>query len=153
MDQQAIHYRRARFSTRLPTDRRYTPWHFWLKLTPDGTWHIGFTSFAIRMLGDLVEHGFNVKPGEMVNLGQTVGWVEGFKAITDLYAVAAGEFAGGNPAIDQDITLIDSDPYGQGWLYSVRGQPDAHAIDAQAYAAILDATIDRMKSEPDQKNC
>lgn len=143
---QIIRYQRARFSARLPADRLYTPSHFWLAQAEGGIWRVGFTEFALRMLGDLVEHGFSAKPGEAVEFGQTVGWVEGFKTITDLCSAAAGEFVGANPAIDQDITLIDSDPYGQGWLYAVRGQPDAKAVSARAYCDILNATIDRIKA-------
>jgi glycine cleavage system H protein len=146
MDQPPIiHYKRARFVAKLPADRLYTPWHFWIAPAGEGLWRVGFTDFALRMLGELVEHGFSLKDGDAVKLGQTVGWVEGFKALTDLYSVVEGEFAGGNPAIEKDITLIDSDPYGQGWLYAVRGRPDPKAVDAQAYTGMLDATIDRMK--------
>jgi glycine cleavage system H protein len=97
------------------------------------------------MLGDFVEHGFEPKIGDRVTVGQTIGWVEGFKALTDLYCVADGEFAGGNPALEQDITLADSQPYGGGWLYAVRGTPDPGATDVHGYAAMLDLTIDKMK--------
>src|SRR6185312_12180859 len=53
-----IAYKRSRFSTRLPTDRLYTPSHFWCAAEPEGVWRVGFTKFATRMLGDLVEFGF-----------------------------------------------------------------------------------------------
>jgi glycine cleavage system H protein len=65
--------------------------------------------------------------------------------LTDLYCVAEGEFAGGNPALEQDVTLADSQPYGDGWLYAVRGKPDPGATDVHGYAALLDLTIDKMK--------
>src|SRR4029079_7441193 len=71
-----VSYRRSRFSTRLPDDRRYTASHYWLLEVEPGTWRVGFTQFATRMLGDLVEHGFEVKPGAAVELGDTVGWIE-----------------------------------------------------------------------------
>src|SRR4051794_19211096 len=80
-------YRRSRFSTELPTDRLYTPSHFWLAEVEAGLWQVGLTRFACRMLGELVEHGFEVKPGEAVEVGQTIGWVEAFKAVADLYCV------------------------------------------------------------------
>jgi glycine cleavage system H protein len=139
-----VSYRRSRFSTRLPDDRRYTPSHYWLLEVEPGTWRVGFTQFATRMLGDLVEYGFEVKPGEPVELGQTVGWVEAFKAITDLYGVVAGSFAGGNPALDDDPTVFDKDPYGGGWLYLVRGTPDPNTVDAHGYTALLDLAIDKI---------
>jgi glycine cleavage system H protein len=141
---ECLPYKRSRFSTRLPVDRRYSPSHFWLKEMEPGVWRIGFTRFATRMLGDLVEHGFSARGGEMVAVGQVIGWVEGFKALTDLYCVAAGEFLGGNPAIEQDPTLIDADPYGEGWLYAVRGTPGEDALDAQGYARVLDLNIAKM---------
>lgn len=142
---ECLSYKRSRFSTRLPTDRRYAPSHFWLLAAEGGVWRIGFTKFATRMLGDLVEHGFSAKSGEPVAVGQVIGWVEGFKAITDLYCVAEGEFLGGNPALEKDPTLIDSDPYGEGWLYAIRGTPEADAMDAEAYARVLDLHIDKMQ--------
>ena len=73
--------------------------------------------------------------------------MEGFKALTDLYCVADGQFVGGNSALEKDITLADSDPYGQGWLYAVRGTPDPGATDVHGYAAMLDLTIDKMQSK------
>src|SRR4051794_5073646 len=82
-----IYYKRSRFSSRLPADRLYSPSHFWMLETEPGLWRVGFTKFATRMLGDFVEHGFAVKPDDPVSLGQAIGWVEGFKALTDLYCV------------------------------------------------------------------
>src|SRR6185503_4239046 len=93
-----IHYRRSRFSTRLLTDRLYTPSHFWVKEHEPGVWRVGLTKFAARMLGDVVDVAFDTAPGTLVQLGDTVGWFEGFKARTDLYSVVAGRFAGPNPA-------------------------------------------------------
>ena len=141
---QTVSYRRARFSTRLPAGRLYTPSHQWLEADGEGGWRVGYTKFATRMLGDLVEFGFNVAPGERVEVGQTIGWVEGFKAVTDLFCVLSGEFAGANPELEGDVTLIDSDPYGRGWLYRVRGEPEAGSVDVRGYVELLDLTIDRM---------
>jgi glycine cleavage system H protein len=142
-----FYYKRSRFSSRLPTDRLYTQSHFWALQAEPRLWRIGFTKFATRMLGDLVEHGFTVKMCDPVTVGQTIGWIEGFKALTDLYCVADGEFAGANPALEQDVTLTDADPYGRGWLYAVRGTVDPSATDVHGYAAMLDLTIDKMKEK------
>jgi glycine cleavage system H protein len=141
---QTVAYRRARFGTRLPANRRYTAAHYWLLEQESGLWRIGFTKFATRMLGELVDFGFTPAAGDAVELGQAIGWVEGFKAVTDIYAVAAGQFLGINPEADRDISLIDSDPYGRGWLYQVRGTPDPASLDIHGYVAVLDATIDKM---------
>ena len=142
-----VYYKRSRFSSRLPADRLYTPSHFWVAEVEPGVWRVGFTKFATRMLGDLVEHGFQVKPGDAVTVGQTIGWVEGFKALTDLYCVIDGEFAGTNPALERDVTLTDADPYGQGWLYTARGRPDVNSVDVQGYTQLLDLSIDKMREK------
>jgi glycine cleavage system H protein len=140
-----IHYRRSRFATRLAGDRLYTASHFWVLEHEPGLWRVGLTKFAARMLGDVVDLGFDATAGTRVALGDAVGWLEGFKARTDLYTVVAGTFATANPELENDIDIIDRDRYGRGWLYEVRGTPDADACDAEGYAAMLDATIDRMR--------
>jgi glycine cleavage system H protein len=142
-----IAYKRSRFSTRLPSERLYTASHFWLAQIEPGLWRVGFTRFATRMLGDIVEVGFETKLADPIRVGQTIGWVEGFKALTDLYSVGDGGFAGGNPDVEQDTTLIDRDPYAKGWLYALRGNPEPNSVDVQGYIRILDATIDKMQSQ------
>lgn len=112
-----------------------------------GLWRVGFTKFATRMLGDLVEHGFEVKPDERVEVGQTIGWVEGFKATTDLYCVANGVFREANLDLERDPALLDGDPYGKGWLYVVEGEPDPGSVDMQGYVAMLDLAIDKIQGK------
>jgi len=141
-----IPYKRSRFQTRLPKHRLYTASHFWLAEVEAGLWRVGFTRFATRMLGEIVESGFEVKNNEPVRVGQVIGWMEGFKALSDLFCVADGAFAGGNPAADADATLIDKKPYAQGWLYQIRGTPDPNSMPVEKYIQLLDATIDKMTS-------
>jgi glycine cleavage system H protein len=145
--QREIRYKRSRFSTRLPVDRRYTASHFWTFEEGSGLWRVGMTKFATRMLGDLVEFEFDAKPGQQVSVGQTIGWIEAFKALTDLYCVVDGVFRGVNPLIEGDISLVDSDPYGKGWLYSVSGSPESKSVDVHGYVEILDLAIDKMKEQ------
>jgi glycine cleavage system H protein len=144
MATEEIQYRRSRFSTRLSSDRLYTSGHYWLRKQDGDLWTIGFTKFAVRMLGEIVEIGFEVKPGASVQTGQSIGWTEGFKAVTDLFAPFAGAFEGGNTRLDQQISLVQTDPYGQGWLFSLRGTPGEGCIDVHGYVGVLDATIDKM---------
>lgn len=153
--QQTHYYKRARFSSRLPKSYLYTPAHFWLHELAPGLWRIGFTRFALRMLGDLVEHSWNVAPGNQVVPGQVIGSVEGFKALSDVYCVAAGEFVSGNMELERNASLLDSDPYDRGWLYSVRGEPDPESVDVLGYTSFLDATIDQMlaKSKLEEPPC
>lgn len=147
-----IYYKRARFLTHLPEARLYTKSHFWLLEVEPGLWRIGMTRFASRMLGDIVDFGFNVAAHAEVHVGHAIGWMEGFKAISEIYCVASGEFHRQNAALDEDITRIDTKPYEEGWLYEVRGTPDPDVMDVHGYTAILDATIDKMlNSRHDQE--
>lgn len=139
-----IYYKKARFLTHLPEGRLYTRSHYWLLEVSPSLWRIGLTKFASRMLGDVVEFGFSVQSGAAVRVGQNVGWMEGFKAISDIYCVAVGEFVRSNPDLDTDITLLDSKPYADGWLYEVSGVVEPEAVDVTGYVAILDATIGKM---------
>jgi glycine cleavage system H protein len=147
MQTERIHYRRSRFATSLPGDRRYTAGHYWL-LRDEGAgsdrWRIGLTKFATRMLGDPVELDFEIEPGAPIETGQVIGWLEGFKATTDIYAPLPGAFAGINPDLESEIALINTDPYGRGWLFEVCGHPGEDGLDVHGYVSVLDATIDRM---------
>lgn len=139
-----LFYKRARFSTRLPVAFRYSPSHVWIGPEAEGGRRVGLTQFAVRMLGEMVDCDFELQPGAAVATGQIIGWVEGFKAISDVFCVADGEFAGANPSLKERITLINRDPYGAGWLYQVKGAPDSRCVDVHTYAKILDKTIDRI---------
>lgn len=144
---ETVYYKRSRFTSRLPADRLYAPSHFWLKESEPGVWRVGFTKFATRMLGELVEYNFAAAPGTAVKVGDAIGSVEGFKALADIYCVADGEFLGANPSLREDITLIDSDCYGEGWIYAVRGVPEPNAVDVHGYVEMLDLTINKMQEK------
>lgn len=139
-----LFYKRSHFVTHLPVDYLYSPSHCWLARQAADEWRVGMTKFATRMLGEMVDHGFEVAADAPVQTGQVIGWVEGFKAISDVYCVVHGQFGGGNPALQQKINLIDEDPYGDGWLYRAQGQPDSRCMDVHAYWALLDKTIDKI---------
>jgi glycine cleavage system H protein len=140
-------YKRSHFVTRLPLDFLYGPSHAWLAPRKPGHWRVGLTKFASRMLGEMVDHGFELETGAAVELGQIVGWVEGFKAISDLFCVARGTFTGGNPRLKDRISLITQDPYGAGWLYEVKGEPDPQCFGVETYRDLLDKTIDRLLAQ------
>ena len=143
-----LYYSRSLFRTRLLGDRLYTASHFWIQEQEPGLWRVGLTKFASRMLGDVVEVGWEVADGADVAVGDSIGWFEGFKARSDVYCVASGVFAGANPELIDRIALVDDDRYRRGWLYAVRGRPDPAAMDMHGYAALLDATIERLKNAP-----
>ena len=139
-----IPYKRSRFSTRLVEGRLYTAGHSWLDHERDDLWRVGFTKFAIRMLGEIVEFGFEQAPGSSVETGQIIGWLEGFKAVTDIFSPLSGRFEGSNPALDENLKLLTSQPHTTGWLFKVRGQPDTACLDVHGYISLLDTTIDKM---------
>jgi len=143
----SIRYKRSRFTTRLPSDRLYTASHFWLAREDGERWRVGFTKFAVRMLGEIVEYGFEVKPEDPVVVGQIIGWLEGFKASSDLYCVVAGRFQAPNPELKNKADLVHADPYEGGWLYHAFGQPDGAAMDVNGYTAVLDRAIDKIQGE------
>ena len=137
-------YKRSNFVTHLPIECRYSPSHFWLKEMAAGCWRVGFTKFATRMLGEIVEVQWEKAAGAPVASGEIIGSVEGFKAISDIYCSGEGSFLGGNPGLTADIELVSREPYDGGWLYEFHGQPDARCIDLATYRALLDSTIDHI---------
>ena len=142
-----LHYKRSNFATQLPVEFLYSPSHAWLAAAGPGRWRVGLTKFATRMLGEMVDHGLEIEPGTAVECGQIIGWVEGFKAISDLFCVAEGRFLGGNLALRERIALISKSPYDAGWLYEVEGTPDARCIGVQDYRDLLDRTIERLLAQ------
>lgn len=104
------------------------------------------TEFALRMLGELVMVEFEAKPGSAVARGDTIGLVEGFKALSDLYCVGSGTFEGGNPAFAKGLESLANDPYGAGWLYEFCGEPEKNSLDVSAYAGLLEVTLAQIKN-------
>ena len=139
-----LRYKRSHFATQLPVDYLYSPSHCWMARREKELWRVGFTKFAVRMLGEMVDHGFEIESGALVQPGQVVGWIEGFKAISDVFCVANGNFAGANELLKERITIVNKDPYGAGWLYMVNGFPDSKCLDVHHYWTLLDKTIDRI---------
>ena len=141
---EAIYYRRARFTTHLPRDRKYSPAHYWLLEESSGIWRVGLTKFATRMLGDIVEFEFSVTPGTNIAFGDAIGTIEGLKAVSSVFAAGSGRFLGEGAPLRADVTRAEFDPYGEGWLYRLQGDPAPDTVDVEQYVSILDATIDKM---------
>ena len=139
-----LHYKRARFTTQLPLNYLYSPSHCWIAPQENDVWRVGLTKFATRMLGEMVDHGFGVEVDAPVAPGQIIGWVEGFKAISDLFCIGEGLFGGANPVLKEKIALVSKEPYAAGWLYAIKGKPDGKCVDVHGYAKILDKTIDKI---------
>lgn len=143
-----LSYARCKFSTTLPKAYHYTAAHFWLarQAEPD-LWRVGFTKFAVRMLGDFVEMDFKVSPGATIELADELGTFEGLKAVTTLFSVADGQFVRANPALAEHGELAHDDPYRRGWLYEVRGTPDPASVEVTGYIEILDTVITKMQED------
>lgn len=147
---QRFPYKRATFATRLPTDFLYSPAHCWLAevqgngVGPERLWRVGYTKFALRMLGELVDVLWEAQPDNPLEPGQVLGSIEGFKAMSDIYAIGIGNFVRSNPELVQDLSVLNKDPYGDGWIYEFHGTPDPRTLSVQDYCELLDDTIDRI---------
>ena len=122
-----------------PADLRYTSDHEWVKVADDGTVRIGITAFAQDALGDVVYVSLPTV-GDTVATGDAVGEVESTKSVSDVYSPLDGEVTAVNEALDGSPELVNSDPYGEGWMFELR-LGDAAAVeglmDASAYTASL----------------
>lgn len=120
-----------------PEDLKYTTEHEWVRAAGN-TVRIGITAFAQDALGDIV---FVTLPevGAQVQAGQALGEVESTKSVSDIYAPISGTVAARNEALDSQPELVNSDPYGDGWMLEISAA-DAAAVegllDASAYAAL-----------------
>jgi glycine cleavage system H protein len=103
----------------VPEDLRYTPQHEWVLAGAEGTVRIGITDYAQRQLGDVVY--VQLPPvGNSVAPGDPVGEVESTKSVSDLFAPVAGEVIACNDALQDNPELVNSDPYGVGWMIEVQ---------------------------------
>jgi glycine cleavage system H protein len=125
----------------VPDNLRYTAQHEWLR-EQDGVVRIGITDYAQDALGDVV---FVQLPavGDRVTPGEACGEVESTKSVSEVYAPVGGEVVGRNEALDATPELVNSDPYGEGWMFEVRVDPSADGpadglLDAGAYTALIE---------------
>jgi glycine cleavage system H protein len=126
----------------IPDDLRYTAEHEYLRpADEDGVFYVGITDYAQGELGDIV---FVELPeaGASYERNAVFGTVEAVKAVSDLYCPVAGEIVASNPALDADPSLVNNDPYGEGWMIKIRvadtGELDG-LMDAAAYASHVGA--------------
>lgn len=104
----------------IPDGLRYTTEHEYLKETGEaGVYFVGITDYAQGELGDVVYVELP-EPGDSFAHMETFGTIEAVKAVSDLYSPLAGEVVGVNAALDDDPSLVNSDPYGEGWMIKLR---------------------------------
>ena len=123
-----------------PEDLKYTAEHEWAR-TDGNVIRVGITDYAQEALGDIV---FVSLPavGTTVTAGQPLGEVESTKSVSDIYAPVTGTVAGRNESLDSQPELVNTDPYGEGWLLEIEVADDSvleSLLDAAAYQGMLDA--------------
>jgi len=119
-----------------PADRRYTESHEWFAVDGDVV-TVGITQYAANELTDITYVEMK-PPGTTVVAGDTLGEVESVKTTSDVYAALGGEIVEVNPAVSSDPSLLNSDPYGEGWLLRLRADdtaPLAELLDQPTYDA------------------
>jgi len=123
--------------TLVPEDLFYSEEHEWLRLDDDVA-IVGITDFAQDQLGDIVYVDLP-EVGATIEVGSVVGELESTKSVSDVYSPVSGEVIAINPELEGSEELINSDPYGEGWLFKVRvadGDPTEGLLSAEQYTAI-----------------
>jgi glycine cleavage system H protein len=125
-----------------PDDLSYTREHEWVRTPGDAesSVRVGITDFAQEALGDVVYVSLPAV-GDQVAAGSAIGELESTKSVSDVYAPLAGTVAAVNDALDATPELVNSDPYGGGWLFELVPTDPAAVeglLDAAAYQAGLD---------------
>ncbi len=120
----------------VPADLKYTKSHEWVRVEGDVA-TVGITDFAQSELGDIVYVDLP-SPGRAVGSGDSLGSVESVKTVSDIYAPVAGEVLETNPKLGAQSELVNSDPYGDGWMVKIRlsGDPEG-LLDAATYQGSL----------------
>jgi glycine cleavage system H protein len=119
-----------------PSDLRYTAEHEWVRVDGPGV-RVGITAYAQDALGDIVFVQLP-EPGTAVEAGQPCGEIESTKSVSDVYAPVSGTVVARNEALDSSPELVNSDPYGEGWMLEVEpADPVAvdELMDAEGYGS------------------
>lgn len=124
----------------VPTELKYAASHEWIRDEGDGVYTVGITEHAQELLGDMV---FVDLPevGDNVSAGDDVAVAESVKAASDIYAPIAGEIIAVNEELEDSPELVNSDPYGDGWLFKIKADDETEVeglLDAEGYAASIE---------------
>ena len=123
------------FEAVLPADRTYAENHLWLQ--PDGDdLRVGFTAYSVRLLQDVYFLDWTIDAQTDVAERQEIGEIESSKAVSSLFAPAAGRILEFNEALLDDPSTINTDNYGAGWLY--RFQTDNEMLNPSVYLELLE---------------
>ena len=124
----------------IPENLKYTNEHEWIRVEGDVA-YVGITDYAQSELGEIVFVEIETE-GENIAAGNTFGSVEAVKTVSDLFMPVSGEVLEVNPALEAQPELVNSDPYGEGWMIKVSVDDPAELdrlLDAAAYAALIGA--------------
>jgi glycine cleavage system H protein len=116
-----------------PEHLKYTTDHEWVDLAEDGPARVGITQFAADSLGDIVYVQLP-EAGSQVVAGEACGELESTKSVNELYSPVSGEVVEVNSEVDTNPGLINSDPYGEGWLYKATVSDVGDLLSADDYA-------------------
>ena len=122
----------------VPADLKYTKEHEWIKIEGDMA-TVGVTDFAQGELGDVVFLEVETV-GEALAKGDTFGTIEAVKTVSDMYMPVGGEVLAFNEALEDNPEVINSDPYGDGWMIKIKISDGAEAEDlmsADEYSALI----------------
>jgi len=123
----------------IPQDIKYTKEHEWIKMIDEEHAYIGITDFAQSELGDIVFVDINTE-GQALEADTVFGTVEAVKTVSDLYLPVAGTIEEVNPALNKQPELVNSDPYGEGWMVKMKlanpGDMDS-LLNAAAYEKLV----------------
>lgn len=127
----------------IPDDLRYTAEHEWVREPgeTEGSLRVGITDFAQDALGDIVYVQLP-EVGVPITAGEPIGELESTKSVSDVYAPVSGEVVARNDALDDAPELVNSDPYGAGWLFEVIASKPSELddlLDAAAYGDVTEA--------------
>ena len=126
------------FEAKFPSDRQYCSNHMWA-IEVDDQIRFGFTAYAVRLLQDVYFLDWLIDAPVAIQHQQEIGSIESKKAESDLFSPVAGEFITINDAALTDPSIINADPYGEGWLIDIKTE-DASAsvlLDPDGYAEHL----------------
>ncbi|GGO68227.1 glycine cleavage system protein GcvH [Bowmanella pacifica] len=124
----------------IPAELRYAASHEWVRPEGDGVYTVGISEHAQELLGDMV---FVELPevGSKVSAGDDVAVAESVKAASDVYAPISGEILAVNEELEDSPELVNSDPYGDGWMYRIKADDEselAELLDAEGYENSID---------------
>lgn len=124
----------------IPEDLKYSSDHEWVKQAEGAsTVRIGITDYAQSSLGDIVYVQLP-ELGAAVSTGDSLGEVESTKSVSDIYSPVAGTVTGRNDALENSPELVNTDPYGDGWMVEIElADPagTAELLDAKGYADVI----------------